>query len=52
MYDSTKFAEWLSENHFILYNITDGRYFWKSEDELLTTEQLYERWLDLKELNI
>ena len=31
MNNEVKFAEWLSENHYVLYNIQNGIYWWKNE---------------------
>ena len=31
MKDEVKFAEWLSENHYVLNNIQNGIYWWKNE---------------------
>jgi hypothetical protein len=42
--DASKFAEWVACNHFVLYDIVKGIYYWKSETETLTTEQLRERY--------
>jgi hypothetical protein len=39
------FAEWVGENHFHLYNIQDGVHYWKSEEECLTTEELWKRFI-------
>lgn len=36
------FAEWIAEHHFRLYNIENGIYYWKSEDETQTSEELFE----------
>ena len=35
------FAEWIAENHFRLYNIENGLYYWKNENENKTTEELF-----------
>lgn len=31
MNNEVKFAEWLSENHYVLNNIQNGIYWWKNE---------------------
>ena len=36
------FAEWIAEHHFRLYNVENGIYYWKSEDETQTSEELFE----------
>ena len=46
------FAQWIAEDHFRLYNIENGVYYWKNEDEIQTTEELFERFKlnDAKEI--
>lgn len=41
-----KFAEWLAENHYRLYNVDiSGIRFWKDEtNKQKTTEQLYKKF--------
>ena len=39
-----KFTEWVAENHYYLYNIEDGVYYWKNETDTLTTNQLHILW--------
>jgi hypothetical protein len=36
------FAQWVAEHHFRLYNVENGIYYWKSEDETQTSEELFE----------
>jgi hypothetical protein len=43
-----KFAEWLAENHFILYNVVNKTYYWISEsysNEPLSSEYLFNKFL-------
>ena len=42
--DANKFAEWIATNHFVLYDIVKGIHYWKSESEILTTQQLRKRY--------
>jgi len=38
------FAQWIAEDHFRLYNVENGVYYWKNEDEIQTSEELLERF--------
>jgi|GWRWMinimDraft_12_1066020.scaffolds.fasta_scaffold548992_1 hypothetical protein len=41
-----KFAEWLSQNHYILCNVDNsGVCFWKNEYNQKTSKQLYKEFL-------
>ena len=35
-----KFAQDIAENHYRLYNIENGEYFWKNDNNIKTTKQL------------
>lgn len=39
---ATGFAEWLAENHYRLCNLEKGVYYWENEDEVKTSQQLFE----------
>lgn len=40
-----KFAEWLAENHYVLFNIDKlGNYIWKNEKHERTTEELFKEY--------
>ncbi len=40
------FAEWVGENHYHLFNIAEGVYYWKNEHDTKTTEELFDLYLD------
>ena len=44
------FAQWIAENHYHLYNVEDGVYYWVNEYNMKTTAELYLQWV--KEKNI
>ena len=48
MKNSILFAEWISENHYVLINFLDGVYYWKNEYDIKTTKELYEIWVKNK----
>ena len=35
------FANWLGENHYYLYDVSNGIYFWKNENGIKTAQELY-----------
>lgn len=35
-----EFAEYIAEEHYILYNVENGKHYWKSEECIKTTKQL------------
>jgi hypothetical protein len=39
-----KFAEWLSQNHYVLYDIKLGICFWENEDDVDSSEKLYKQF--------
>lgn len=44
------FAEWIAENHFRMYNIENGLYYWENENENKTTEELFNDYNTTKAL--
>lgn len=38
------FAQWLAVNHYHLYNVEDEVYYWKNENGIKTTAELYLEW--------
>ena len=42
MNKNIKFAEWLAENHYSLWNVEKGIYYWRNEYNKKTTNQLFE----------
>jgi hypothetical protein len=43
-YVEIRFLKWVSENHFYLHNIEKGIYYWKGENQTLTTIELFKQW--------
>ena len=39
-----KFAEWLAQNHYVLYDIKLGICFWENEDDIDSSEKLYKQF--------
>jgi len=39
-----KFAEWLAQNHYVLYDIKLGICFWENEDDVDSSEKLYKQF--------
>ena len=35
------FAEWLAENHFYLYNKSNGVFYWKNSENNKTDKEIY-----------
>ena len=42
------FAQWIAENHYYLYNVEDEVYYWKNENSIKTTTQLYLEWTKIQ----
>ena len=52
MFSEMNFAEWIAENHYRLYNVEDGVNYWKNEDGLKTTAELFDMYRQEKRVNI
>jgi hypothetical protein len=39
-----KFAEWLSQNHYVLYDIKLGICFWENENDVDSSENLFKKF--------
>jgi len=48
MKESIEFTQWVAENHYRLVNVSGKIYYWESETDKKTTEQLYNEWHTLK----
>ena len=44
MNNEMKFAEWLAQNHYVLYDIKLGICFWENEDDVSSTENLFKEF--------
>jgi len=42
------FAQWIAENHYHLYNVENGLYYWVNESNMKTTTELFIEWIKEK----
>jgi hypothetical protein len=43
---SIEFAQYIAENHYKLVNVENGKYYWKNETHLKTSQQLMKTFKD------
>lgn len=46
MMQSILFAEWIAENHYVLINVVEGIHYWQNEQNIKTTKELFEFWIE------